>query len=47
MKEKIDIAIVDKNKTIAKNYKLINNKAKEYIKAKVVIYIVVILNNVI
>ena len=47
MKKKINIAIVDKNKTIAKGYKLINNKAKGHIKAEIIIYVVIVLNNVI
>ena len=46
-KKKIDIAINDKDKTIAKGYKLVNNEMKGYIEAETVIYIVIILNNAI
>ena len=47
MKKKVDIAIINKNKIIAKNYKLIDNKMKRHIEIKIVIYIIIILNNVI
>ena len=47
MKKKANITIINKNKTITKNYKLINNKMKKHIETKIIIYIIAVLNNII